>query len=106
MKPMKFLLIFHSIFLIVSMSITLAFEKFGGEIFAGIFWFNIIYLLVGCTIWYALFILVKKASNNINRLLVINFILGLVLLNILIYLLNGYIPLLALFNHLLNGQRD
>ena len=99
MKPIRFILLFHLIFFGITMVITLFFEKLGGEIFAGIFWFNIIYLILNSTIGLLFFILIKKVyKKGVNTILIANFLMGLIIIHFLVHLFNDTLPIYSVIN--------
>jgi hypothetical protein len=96
-QSLIFSTIYHVAFAIFSLSITVVFEGIG-EIFAGIFWFNMIYFVFGLVFTSIIFNVGTIIFRTYFKLMLYQFILSILVVNILFYYLDRSFVTVSLFS--------
>lgn len=87
-KPLLVVL-YQLIFTFITIVLVTIIEGYGSEIFAGVIYFNIIYLVVGIVLNYLLYLVIQKICyTNKIKLLLVHFLACLFIMNCLTYYLN------------------
>ena len=83
-------IIYHLFFITLSMILVTAMEGYGTEMFAGAFYFNLIYLVAGGIVNYLFYIILQRVYyNKKKKLIVTHFLACLLLMNVLSFYLNS-----------------
>jgi hypothetical protein len=87
MNKTPFLVIIYQLFFVtLSMALVTALEGYGTEMFAGAFYFNLIYLVVGGIVDYLFYVILQHFYfDKVNKLLVTHFLACLLLMNLLCF---------------------
>lgn len=91
MNAKPFLVItYHLLFVVISMGLVATIEGYGTEMFAGAFYFNLIYLFIGGLLNYLSYIILQRILfYKQNKLLIVHFLTCLLLMNVLSFFLNS-----------------
>ena len=91
MNPKPYLIIaYHLLFAAISIGLVTIIEGYGTEMFAGAFYFNLLYLFVGGLINYIFYVILQRVNfNKQSKLLVFHFLTCILLMNMLSFFLNS-----------------